>query len=46
VCSAFEMGTVVSSRENPISERGVKTAVRFKEGETWKVEYSIGAEEI
>jgi hypothetical protein len=46
VCSAFEMGNAVSSRRNPISEKGVKTAVAFKKAETWKVEYSIGAEEL
>jgi hypothetical protein len=43
VCSAFEMGTVVSKNANPISESGIKTCVSFKAGEVWRTQYSIAA---
>jgi hypothetical protein len=42
VCSAFEMGTLVSRRSNPISEFGVPTVIPFKAGEVWTTEYHIG----
>jgi hypothetical protein len=43
VCSAFELGTAVSQKTNPISESGTPTCVSFKAGTTWRTQYSIRA---
>jgi hypothetical protein len=43
VCSAFEMGTVVSKNPNPISESGIPTCISFKAGQVWRTQYTIAA---
>jgi len=43
VCSAFEMGTVVSKNSNPISDSGIPTCISFKAGQVWRTQYSISA---
>jgi len=41
VCAAFDLGTRVSSQSNPINQRGVPTAVLFKQNQAWTTKYSI-----
>eukprot|EP01114_Cavostelium_apophysatum_P013195 TRINITY_DN3136_c0_g1_i1.p1 TRINITY_DN3136_c0_g1~~TRINITY_DN3136_c0_g1_i1.p1 ORF type:complete len:347 (+),score=43.22 TRINITY_DN3136_c0_g1_i1:36-1076(+) len=43
VCAAFDLGTHVSTRENPISANGVRTYHSFKKGEIWKTKYRMSA---
>jgi len=43
VCSAFELGTVVSKSPNPISESGIQTCISFKAGQVWRTQYTIAA---
>jgi hypothetical protein len=42
VCSAFDLGNLISRRNNPISESGVLTCIQFKADELWSTEYRIG----
>jgi hypothetical protein len=45
VCSAFELGTEISRKPNPISETGIPTCVSFKADQTWRTQYVIRAVE-
>lgn len=44
VCSAFDLGTGVSTQPNPISARGVLTARRFRAHGTFTTAYRIAVE--
>jgi hypothetical protein len=44
ICSAFDLGTEISARPNPISDRGVPTARRFRASETFTTAYRIALE--
>lgn len=44
ICAAFDLGQQVSTAENPISRRGVKTARRFRAGEKFVTRYRVEVE--
>ena len=44
VCSAFDLGQLVSSADNPISRRGTPTARTFRAGERFVTRYRIEVE--
>jgi len=41
VCSAFDLGEVVSTSSNPINKENIGTSIHFKENSPWTTEYSI-----
>lgn len=44
ICSAFDLGQQISSADNPISARGVRTARQFRAGETFVTRYRVEVE--
>lgn len=42
-CSAFGLGTAISTAPNPIAERGIETAITFRANEVWRTRYRISA---
>ncbi len=46
VCSAFDLGTVVSQGDNPIKARGIATTLAFRAGETFRTQYCLSAEPL
>jgi hypothetical protein len=46
VCSAFDLGTQVSTAPNPLNQHGIPTSRQFSAGETFSTRYRIGVEQI
>ena len=44
VCSAFDLGTAISSSPNPLNARGIRTAHDFVAGKPWTARYRIAVE--
>jgi hypothetical protein len=44
VCSAFDLGTAISSSPNPLNARGIRTAQDFVAGKSWTARYRIAVE--
>jgi hypothetical protein len=44
VCSAFDLGSQISSVDNPIAAQGTATAQSFRAGETFVTRYRIAVE--
>ena len=44
ICSAFDLGQQISSADNPISRRGIKTAQKFRAGEKFVTRYRVEVE--
>jgi hypothetical protein len=46
ICSAFDLGAVISRAENPLTKAGVKTAVELEPTKTWSVKYQFGVKPL
>ncbi|MBL0371569.1 hypothetical protein JJB09_05970 [Rhizobium sp. KVB221] len=44
IASAFDLGTAISTADNPIAASGIETALSFKAGETFRTSYRIEVE--
>ncbi|NUB45265.1 hypothetical protein GEU84_012775 [Fertoebacter nigrum] len=45
-CAAFDLGTAISARPNPLSKAGAATAVSLTAGQPWTTRYRIGVEPL